>query len=55
MTSVMAINSSPKKGKSNTSLILDPFLDGMKDAGADIELFYIRDLEIKPCTGEFNC
>ncbi len=55
MTSVLAINSSPKKGKSNTSLILNPFLDGMKDAGADIELFYIRDLDLKPCTGEFSC
>ncbi len=55
MTYVLAINSSPKKAKSNTSLILTPFLEGMKDAGAEVELFYTRDLEIKPCTGEFNC
>ena len=55
MTNVLTINSSPKKGKSNTSLILNPFLDGMKEVGADVELFYIKDLEIKPCTGEFNC
>lgn len=55
MKRVLAINSSPKRGKSNTSLILNPFLDGIKEAGADVELFYTRDLEIKPCTGEFNC
>ena len=55
MMNVLAINSSPKKDKSHTSLILNPFLDGMKEAGAKVELFYTRDLKIKPCTGEFNC
>ena len=55
MANVLVINASPKKEKSNTSLILNPFLDGMKEAGAQVELFYTRDLEIKPCTGEFHC
>ncbi len=55
MKHVLAINSSPKRAKSNTSLILNPFLDGIKEAGAEVELFYTRDLKIKPCTGEFNC
>lgn len=55
MTKVLVINSSPKKDKSNTSLILNPFLDGMKEAGADVELFHSKDLKIKPCTGEFHC
>lgn len=55
MTRVLAINSSPKKERSTTSLILHPFLEGMKDAGAEIELFYTRDLKINPCTGEFHC
>jgi len=52
---VLAINSSPKMDKSNTALILDPFLEGMKEAGAEVELFYTRKLNINPCTGEFNC
>ena len=52
---VLAINSSPKMEKSNTSLILDPFLAGLKEAGAKVELFYTRKLDIKPCTGEFHC
>jgi multimeric flavodoxin WrbA len=52
---VLAINSSPRMGKGNTALILNPFLEGMKEAGAEVELFYTRKLNIKPCTGEFNC
>jgi len=52
---VIAFNSSPKMGKGNTALILDPFLDGMREGGAEVELFYVRKLKIKPCRGEFNC
>lgn len=52
---VLAINSSPKMDKSNTALILNPFLEGMEEAGAEVELFYTRKLNINPCTGEFNC
>lgn len=52
---VLAINSSPRMDKGNTALILNPFLEGMKEEGADVELFYTRKLNIHPCTGEFNC
>ncbi|VVB96105.1 Iron-sulfur flavoprotein [uncultured archaeon] len=52
---VLAINSSPMMDKGNTALILDPFLEGMKEEGADVELFYTRKLNINPCLGEFNC
>jgi multimeric flavodoxin WrbA len=52
---VLAINSSPKMDKSSTALILNPFLEGMKEAGAEVELFYTSKLNIHPCTGEFNC
>jgi multimeric flavodoxin WrbA len=52
---VLAINSSPRMDKGNTALILNPFLEGMKEAGAEVELFYTRKLNINPCTGEFNC
>jgi multimeric flavodoxin WrbA len=52
---VLAINSSPRMDKGNTALILNPFLEGMKEAGAEIELFYMSKLNIHPCTGEFNC
>jgi multimeric flavodoxin WrbA len=45
----------PKKEKSNTSLILKPFLEGLKEVGAIVECLYTKDLEINPCTGEFHC
>jgi multimeric flavodoxin WrbA len=52
---VLAFNCSPKMDKGNTAMILNPFLDGMREAGATIEIFYTRKLKIKPCSGEFNC
>lgn len=47
---VLAINSSPNKEKGNTSVVLTPFLDGMREAGADVELYYTSELSIHPCT-----
>jgi multimeric flavodoxin WrbA len=41
--------------KGNTAMILNPFLEGMREAGSEVELFYTSKLNIKPCTGEFNC
>jgi len=55
MMKVLAINSSPKMGEGNTAFILTPFLEGMSEAGAEIELFYTRKLNIKVCTGEYHC
>ena len=55
MTKVLAINSSPKMDESNTALILNPFLEGMREAGAETELFYTKKLKINPCEGEWHC
>lgn len=52
---VMAFNCSPRMDKGNTAQILTPFLDGIRDAGADLELYYTKKLKIKPCQGEFHC
>lgn len=52
---VLAFNCSPMTDKGNTALILDPFLDGMRAAGAEVELFDTKKLSVKPCQGEFNC
>lgn len=41
--------------KGNTALVLAPFIDGMREAGASVELFYAKRLHIQPCTGEFHC
>jgi multimeric flavodoxin WrbA len=41
--------------KGNTAAILAPFLDGMREAGAEVEVYYTKKLNIKPCQGEFDC
>jgi multimeric flavodoxin WrbA len=55
MVSVIVVNGSPHGKSGVTGLILDPFVTGMCDAGADIEQFELRRLTIGPCTGEFHC
>jgi hypothetical protein len=41
--------------KGNTALILNPFIQGMRDSGAQVKVMYSKRLEIRPCTGEFRC
>lgn len=41
--------------KGYTEMMLVPFLEGMKEAGASVELLYAKRLNVKPCTGEFHC
>lgn len=55
MIKVLAFNCSPKMDKGNTAMILGPFLEGMREAGAEVELFYTKKLKINPCTGLFSC
>lgn len=52
---VLAINGSPHMDKGNTAMILSPFLEGMKEAGADVDIFYTRKLKIEPCSGDLSC
>ena len=52
---VAAINGSPHKGEGITALILNPFLDGLRDGGAEVELFYTKELNVNPCQGDLNC
>lgn len=51
----LAINGSPHMGNGNTAKILTPFLEGMKEAGANVELFYTAKLNIGPCNGDMSC
>ncbi|KKN07021.1 hypothetical protein LCGC14_1071400 [marine sediment metagenome] len=55
MVQVLAINSSPHMGKGFTAMILKQFLKGMKEKGAEIELFYTSKLNINPCKGCLTC
>ena len=53
---VLAVNGSPRMGRGLTELVLDAFLSGMKDAGADAERIYAHRIDLKPCAcGEMHC
>jgi len=52
---VLALNGSPRVEESNTERLLRPLLEGMAEAGAEIEDFYLAKLTINYCTGCFGC
>ncbi len=51
----LAINSSPKMDRGKTAEILGPFLEGMSETGAEVELIYTKKLKINTCQGCLNC
>lgn len=56
MINAVAINGSPRMERGNTAMILNPFIEGMRDAGARTELFYASRLKVKPCVcGKMYC
>lgn len=55
MTRIVAVNGSANMEKGNTELILRAFLDGARDAGAEVEVLYAKRMEVEPCRGEFQC
>ncbi|MFX0125122.1 MAG: flavodoxin family protein [Candidatus Hodarchaeota archaeon] len=52
---VIAINSSPRKNKGFTANILRPFLEGIRESKADLDLFYTKDLTINFCRSCYQC
>lgn len=52
---ILALNSSPNMEKGGTASILTPFLDGMVEAGAKVDLLYLHKLKIGPCLGCGTC
>jgi multimeric flavodoxin WrbA len=52
---VIAINSSPRKNKGLTANILRPFLEGIRESNADLELFHTKDLTINFCRSCYQC
>ena len=56
MSKAVAINGSPRMERGNTAMILNPFIEGMTDAGSHVELFYASRLKVKPCScGKMYC
>lgn len=54
---VMAINSSPRtsSGQSKTEMMLNSLLNGMREAGAEVELVNLREKKVRFCQGCFTC
>jgi multimeric flavodoxin WrbA len=56
MSRAVAVNGSPRMEKGCTAMVLAPFIEGMTEAGCEVELFYAGRLKIKPCAcGEMYC
>ncbi len=45
---VIAINGSPNHTNGNTEIILQSFLEGVKEAGAEVEIFYTEKMNLNP-------
>jgi len=45
----------PHDGQRQHGCDLDPVLDGMREAGAEVQVYYTKRLNILPCQGEYNC
>ncbi len=52
---VLILNGSPRGERGATAGALIPFVEGMRDAGANIEMVLLHKLDIKQCRGCFNC
>jgi multimeric flavodoxin WrbA len=52
---VLAFNASPLLEKGNTALLMAPLLEGMREEGCEVELFYTCQLRVKPCLGDRVC
>jgi len=53
---ILALNSSPRSGgQSKTELMLNHLVEGMRDAGAKVEIVNLREKTIKNCIGCFTC
>jgi multimeric flavodoxin WrbA len=53
---ILALNSSPRSGgQSKTEMMLTWLVEGMRDAGAEVEVVNLREKKIKYCIGCFTC
>lgn len=56
MVRSVVINGSPRMEKGNTALVQGAFIEGMRAAGAEVDLFYASRLHVKPCNcGQMVC
>ncbi|MBN1526580.1 MAG: flavodoxin family protein [Candidatus Omnitrophica bacterium] len=52
---IIAFNGSPRAERGNTAIIVEAFLEGCREAGAETEHIYLAKKKIAPCMGCFTC
>ena len=52
---LLAFNGSPRKSQGTTDILMEAFIDGAREADAEIEKHHIVDLDVKGCLGCFTC
>lgn len=53
---VLALNSSPRTaGQSKTERMLDELAEGMREAGAQVDVIALREKRINLCSGCYSC
>ncbi len=55
MIKILAIQGSPRPKSSNTEALLQEFLKGAQNQGAETETIYLREKNIHPCVGCYTC
>jgi multimeric flavodoxin WrbA len=52
---ITAFNGSPRGGKGNTHWMTEPFLEGARETGAQTEVVFLAQKNIRHCLGCFSC
>ena len=52
---IFAVNGSPNMKKGMTHILLENFLEGAREAGAEVETVFLQKKKINYCLGCFNC
>ena len=52
---IVVINAAPRMESGNTHLILSPFMEGLRSAGAEVDPVVLNRMKIERCIGCFTC